>query len=375
MPCGNRSVFHASRMAMSKTAPPLGECKRVVSYAGRVRQSPVNHRFLPNGKFAFLTVNNVDADLPSAAFQLSDGRTWVMPGVPVPDLGVWKEWIGSIRMERLSHANLVLFVEESSDNPEMLDGAHERLQKDLSVLFYLLHLCAGIEIANGADLLCGSSKNGLPRIRQMSEQPVFNQSRGWKRAPITQAWLEDGLVLRTGVAAMDAEVTQFRRLTRGLNTLFNGLKETHQDRIHQFVRSLEAIILPDIGKTKKQFAHRCQTLAPAGNDTRDLLLEAFDMRSDTEHLNPWDEAVKSYPADLRDDLCWQRTRQIERLACDAYSRILRDAELRSHFRTEAAIADFWKLPEGRRQALWGPPIDIANEPLVRRYDQWGRAMA
>jgi hypothetical protein len=44
-----------------------------------------------------------------------------MPGVPVPDLGVWKEWIGSIRMERLGRANLVLFVEEPSNNPEILD--------------------------------------------------------------------------------------------------------------------------------------------------------------------------------------------------------------------------------------------------------------
>jgi hypothetical protein len=36
-----------------------------------------------------LTVNNVYTDLPAAAFQLSDG-TWVMPAVPVPDLGIWK---------------------------------------------------------------------------------------------------------------------------------------------------------------------------------------------------------------------------------------------------------------------------------------------
>jgi hypothetical protein len=43
--------------------------------------------------------------------------------------------------------------------------------------------------------------------------------------------------------------------------------------IHQFVRSLEALLLPDIRKTKSQFAHRCQTFARAGDDTRALLLE------------------------------------------------------------------------------------------------------
>jgi len=330
------------------------------------------HPFQTKSKFAMLTVNNVYTDLPAAAFQLSDG-TWVMPAVPVPDLGIWKEWIGSIRMERLGRANLVFFVEEPSDNPEILDAVHHRLDKDLNLLFYMLHLRAGIEVADGADLLCGSSVNGVPGIRQMSQMPAFHQSKGWKRAPVTAAWLEESLVLRAGVAAMDADKTQFRRVIRGLNTLFNGLKETGQDRLHQFVRSLEALILPDIGRTEKQFVHRCQTFARAGDDTRDLLLEAFAMRSDTEHLNPWDEAVQSYPADQRDDVCWHRTRQIEHLACDAYSRLLRDAALRDHFRTEAAIAAFWKLPDDQRRALWGKPLDIAQEPLVQKYDQWERA--
>lgn len=332
------------------------------------------HLFQTKSKFAMLTVNNVYTDLRDAAFQLSDG-TWVMPAVPVLDLGVWKEWIGSIRMERLGRANLVLFLEEPSDNPEILDAEHQRLDKDLSLLFYMLHLRSGIEVADGADLLCGSSVNGIPGIRQMSQMPAFQQSKGWKRAPITTAWLEDGISLRADVTAMEADKTQFRRVIRGLNTLFKGLKETGQDRLHQFVRSLEALILSDIGRTEKQFVHRCQTFARAGDDTRALLVESFAMRSDTEHLNPWDEAVQSYPADQRDDVCWQRTRQIEHLACDAYSRLLRDPALRDHFRTEAAMAAFWKLADDQRRALWGKPLDIAQEPLVQKYDQWERATA
>lgn len=338
------------------------------------KQQSTPHQFQNKSKFALLAVNNVYADLPAAAFQLSDG-TWVMPGVPIADLGIWKEWIGSLRMERLGRANVVLFVEEPSSNPEILDAVHQRLKKGLSRLFYMLHLRAGVEIAEGADLLCGSSENGVPGIRQMSEMPTFHQSKGWTRAPITQAWLEDSLVLRAGVVAMDAEKTKFRRVIRGLNTLFNGLKETGQDRLHQFVRSLEALILPEIGKTEKQFVHRCQTLARAGDDTRALLKEAFAMRSGTEHLNPWDHAVQSYPADQREDVCWHRTRQIEHLACNAYSRLLRNDALRQHFETEAAIAAFWKLQDEQRRAIWGKPLDIALEPIVQNYDQWERASA
>jgi hypothetical protein len=326
------------------------------------------HEFQNQSKFALLAINSVYTDLPQSAFQLSDG-TWVMPGVPVPDLGVWNTWIGSIRLERLKRANLVLLVEEPSANPEILDAVHKRLADGLSRFFYVLHLHSGMECAEGADLLCGSSEQGVPGIRQMSQMPTFYQSTGYRRAPITTAWLEDGLILRAGVGAMEVDKTQFRRVIRGLNTLFKGLKETGQDRLHQFVRSLEALALPDIGNTRKQFAHRCQTFARAGDDTRAVLLEVFDMRSDTEHLHEWDRAVQGYPAAQREDVCWHRTRQIEQLACTAYERVLADSTIREHFRTEATIADFWRLPDDKRRTLWGNPIDITPEPLVDKYDQ------
>jgi hypothetical protein len=338
-----------------------------------MRQRPtVNHQFQNKAKFALLAVNNVYTNLPATAFQLSDG-TWVMPTVPVADLGIWKEWLGSVRMERLGRANLVLFVEEASHNPEIVDEVHQRLDKTLSDLFYMLHLRPGIEVAEGADLLWGSSVGGVPGIRHMSQMPKFHQSKGWRRAPITADWLEEGLIFRAGVTAMDADRNLFRRVVRGLVTLFKGMQETRQDRLHQFVRSLEGLILPDIGSTQKQFAHRCQTFARAGDDTRTLLLEAFEMRSDTEHLNPWDEAVQSYPAEQREDVCWHRTRQVEHLACDAYSRLLRDAALRTRFRTETEMAAFWKLPDDQRQTIWGKPLDVTLEPLVQNYDQWERA--
>ena len=122
----------------------------------------MDYQFHKKGKFALLTANDVLTRLPTKAFQLSDG-TWVMSGMPVPDLGIWKEWLGSIRVDDLSRANLVLLVEEPSDNPGVLDDVHERLALGLRRLFYILHLRAGIETADGADVFCGSSENGISR--------------------------------------------------------------------------------------------------------------------------------------------------------------------------------------------------------------------
>ena len=328
----------------------------------------MDHQFQEKSKFALLAVNNVYTDLPTSVFQLCDG-TWIMPDLPgTNDLDTWKKWLGSIRLESLVHADLVLLVEEPSDYPWILDDVHQQFSRDLRLLFYTVHLRVGIEISedDGADLLCGSSVKGVPEIRQVSQMPRFYRSQGRSGAPITQDWLEDSLVLRAGYAEMESNNTQFRRLIRGLNTLFKGLKEEAvQDRLHQFVRALEALILPKSGKTRKNFVHRCQTFARAGDDTGVLLREIYDMRSATEHLHPWDKAVQSYPPDQRKAVGWQRTRQIEHLACDAYSRLLRDPDLREHFRTEDAIVAFWRLMDGQRSELWGTPLDIAQEPLIQ----------
>jgi hypothetical protein len=164
-----------------------------------LKRPTVDHQFQNKGKFALLTFNNVYTDLPADAFQLSDG-TWVMPGVPLADIGIWNEWIGSIRMERLAKANLVLFVEEPSANPEIVDAVHKRLADGLSHLFYFAHLRGGIE-CESADLLCGSSENGAPGIRQMNQFATFYQSKGYRRTPITTEWLEDAVALRAGGTA------------------------------------------------------------------------------------------------------------------------------------------------------------------------------
>ncbi len=164
---------------------------------------------------------------------------------------------------------------------------------------------------------------------------------------------------------MRAAEAEFDRFLRGLGTLMKGQKEeSGGDRLHQFVRSLEALVLPEQGRSTMQFGHRCQTFG-RGGITRSTLLQAYDMRSAIEHLNRWDEPVKGYASDERETLCWQRTRQIEQLACDAYSRLLSNSELRERFRTDDAIRQFWRLPDGQRSELWVPAVGI-EEQLARR---------
>ena len=333
------------------------------------------HQFQENSVFALVAATNAYVDLPRHCFQLSDG-TWIMPRLPVADeYGIWGKWLGSIRLDRLKDANLVLLVEETSDRPYIFGGEHLRLSMRVGVLYDLLHLGVGIKTfeREAAERLVGSSVDGASDVRSVESMRRFHRTQESPSIPITRDWLEDCLVLCSGYADMETDKTQFRRIIRGLNTLFKGKEEeVGQERLHQFVRSLEALILPKQGETTKQFAHRCRTFACAGKDTRTLFLEAFSIRSAAEHLNRWDEAeaARSYSPDERETVCWQRTLQMERLACDAYSRLLGNSALRDHFRTDDTIAEFWKLQDGQRCQIWGPPLDLAaadNSQCSRRH--------
>lgn len=323
------------------------------------------YQFQEKSKFALLMVNSAYTDLSASYFQLRDG-TRIMSEAPTLCLNSWEKQLGSIRLDRLRCANLNLLVEQSSENPTIFDDdVSKRLVDKLSLLFEMLHLRVGIKISEhtSANLLVGFSLNGTSKIFNVCEMPRFYRTHGGKCSPITRNWLEECVRLRDGAVVVNNGNTHFKRVRRGLIALLKGTKEkSGQDRLHQFVRSLDALVLPDKGKTKGQFKHRCQTFAGASEATRDILGKAYDMRSTTEHLHQWDRDMWEYLPDRRDDEGLRMTRQIEHLAYDAYSRLLREPDLREHFRTDEHITAFWKLSDCQQRKKWGKPVNIVQGP-------------
>ncbi|MDA2924368.1 hypothetical protein MYX65_06880 [Acidobacteria bacterium AH-259-L09] len=319
-------------------------------------------------KFALLAVKNVYCDrAEEQSTQISDG-TLVLSAMPLDVQSHWTKWIGSLRTENLNQSNLVLVRSKPSENPEILDHEHEELGKHLSQTFYLLQLSGVLEY-DAAHLLKGSVVNGEPIVRQMFELGQFRQTRGYTRYSLSLDRLEQATRFRTSLVEMESSAEGYDRAIRGLNVLMNGLEqETGHERIHQFIRSLEALILPDVGSTRRQFIHRCQTFAKPGDESRRILGEAFDMRSDAEHLNDWDQSLQAYPGEDREHVALQRTRQMERLASFAYSRILESDPLRDHFRDYTSQRDFWtQLDDARRRGIWGDQLDLALIQLVHSY--------
>jgi hypothetical protein len=320
--------------------------------------APPAHGFqLANGdKFAVIAADSVHS-LVTGQLQLSDG-TWTLSALPVQLSTQWQKWIGSIDVGRLRHSNLVLVRTMASANPGILDAEQVRLHEHLNDVFVLLQLSGGLEYA-GAIWLTGSVLVTGSVVQQIGTLKQFYRTRGSRRVAVTRTRLDEATRAAVTLQALRATPNEFERLVRGLQALAEGLVHSHgRDRLHQFVRAIEALILPRTGRTRRDFVHRCQTLLVPHRRLEALLGEVFDMRSDTEHLHAWDRSLHRFPRAQRERAALRRTRQIERLACSAYRRIFEDAALRGHFRTDVTQEAFWALPENQRKAAWGRPLDI-----------------
>ena len=311
-------------------------------------------------KFALLAVKNAYIELPEDKdfkHRLSDG-TWILSKIPVGIDTGWKEWIGSLRYESLINSNFILFNSERTSNPEILDGQHLDLEKKLFYFFHILQLPGILEYSE-ANIVVGSFSNGKSDVRRMSKLPQFFFTKGFAHKSVNVELIESAIRLKNGFEQIESNGTAFPRVKKGFRVLMDGLKERNgEDRIHEFVRSLEALILPDIGKTRRQFVHRCQTLAKASPKSKQILEEAFDLRSMAEHLNSWENALESYSPDVREETALLRTRQMERLACFSYIRLLEHQSIRSLFISEKDMKHFWSMPDNQRKQLWGHQSDL-----------------
>ncbi len=312
---------------------------------------------LQNGdKFALIAFEKCDSDVEDRQ-ELPCGTT-VLTKLPSVLDNTWKSWLGEIAVGHLKDCNLVLLKHRGSAKPEILDHEHKDLAKQINSLFWLLHLC-GVPRYTTAFFMVGSVINNQITVRQYSEVTKVYRNRGARRAPVSIHRLREAAELTNVSLHKLGAQDDFSRVKRGLRAIWKALQSKFiDDRLHDYVRAIEALILPEPGKTKRQFVSRCQLFTRKDASTQSLLAEIFDMRSHAEHMHQWDRALARYRAEKRNDVALQRTRQVEQLACFAYRKVLLNPTLRTYFKTDAAISTFWAMKEAERVNLWGTGLDV-----------------
>jgi hypothetical protein len=332
-------------------------------------------------KFAFLGLTHARVDIPNTGITLPDG-TEVFTQLPIELDSQWQAWLG-IQASRIGGANLVLArMATSGFPPETLpisDNTNLDLAKQIENIFTMLRLSGTIEYEK-AFLIIGHVRQGQPVCQNLSTFWRFEITRGCLPWVIREEHLVKAASLAQAKASLLASFPDAGkvRIFRGWWALTTALQQFYaSDRIHGFVRALEALIHPEVGKTEKQFTHRCSLFAAsstAKDEAREVLEEAYRMRCDVEHIHQWDRSLTKYASGEREDIAYWRTRQMESLACLAYAKIFAVNGLHRHFQTDAALEQFWRKPEHEIRIALGIVCDIMELNLVRHYDTWGRAM-
>jgi hypothetical protein len=248
-----------------------------------------------------------------------------------------------------------------------MDGENRALEDRLRCLLYGL-LLEGTARYHRGILVTGANEKGSADVRHVLQLTARRQHHRAAQRAVTQSLVENALGSADGLAELfggvlgHVEAPPVRpqahgRLRRGFNVLLRAFEESYaNNRLHQFVRAVEAVLLPARGRTKSQFAHRCGLFAGASAPVRQVLEQLYDLRSATEHLNDY-EPILSDESDP-EGVAFKRAYQAELLACGIYKRILHGRELRDHFATDDSTATFWRRPDDEIKRAWGEPLTI-----------------
>jgi len=336
--------------------------------------------FPENCKFAAIALQNIRTDV-RASVTLRDG-TIALTKMPFPLDNHWRLWLGSMQSSNLENCNLFLVRVATSGWPDgQLANFGGNLDSEqmnvVGGLFAFLRIIGAVEYTN-AFIVAGHVENGQHEIRHFSTTKRFERTRGALPWVVQAADLEEAAQLSRAYRGLLQRFPGERwRFGRGCHALKVALEQHYaSDRLHGFVRALEALILPEKGNTEKQFVSRCKLLAgPVAAEAKvgSILQEIYKMRCDVEHVHDWDRSIVSRPPAEREHIAYLRTRQMEGLASAAYRKIISDPALQVNFYDDAALRAFWQRSDIDVRSTFGDVYDITRLGMVRKYDDDGRA--
>lgn len=304
-------------------------------------------------KFALIGLNvhvdpNLDRlDLPGGQFVLSKAE------FKLPEY--WREWLGTLLVEKLEETSLFLLAKICSEEPSILNGENQFLQGRINDLFTGLTLTSKFTAFDDPFTASGARSNGKIDVRSFS---VLASPLGMivtDTSPVGEEGLREAARIGSRLNTFDGPWRPDHwRILRCLHIYQNARCDRDiLNRVHQFVRCLEGLIAPEQGKTRKRFQSRTELFI--GPRHHDLMGKLYDARSDIEHLHE-NRYLAQFDRETRIQIAKFETIS-EWVARDCLKRILLNQDLLRHFGNVDTIEKFWKeSPEDRRK-LWGEPID------------------
>ena len=154
----------------------------------------------------------------------------------------WREWIGTVRADQLTKAQLILIAKSPSNAPDDLDGDNERPMNLISRFYQGVQLAVPIWVEGEVVRLTGANRGGHVDVRQISSitRPSLTHY-----GQIDLSGTSDLRIAAELVPILNEfPKEKYLRLCRVLNAYFSGIVENDlRERLHQFCRCVEGLIL------------------------------------------------------------------------------------------------------------------------------------
>jgi hypothetical protein len=193
----------------------------------------------------------------------------------------WREWLGTIRTEEVEDSNLFLLSKMRSQAPEVLDAETAKLKRHAWHFYVGLLLASRSAPSHKPVMLAGCRQNGEINVRSQDEfdPAVASIVRHYPAVTL------DELLLGARIASQIAsiETAPLRgghwRLFRVLHLYLEARTiRDPLDRLHQYCRCIDGLIVSKQGEARKQFKSRTELFIGPGH--HDMMGETYDIRSE-----------------------------------------------------------------------------------------------
>jgi hypothetical protein len=281
---------------------------------------------------------------------------WVLADTKFNVPSSWREWLGTIRVEEVEECNLFLLSKVASLTPDILDEENKIVQQRAWGFYVGLLLASTFSPAHRPILLTGSRRDGEIGIRQQQDidSPIPGVITPYPSVVPGDIRMGARLAENLETLATAPVAGGHWRLFRTLH-IYTEARTTGQivDRIHQYCRCIDGLILPAVGKTRQQFRSRTEMFVGPGH--HDLMGELYDVRSAVEHLHE-NRYLETFDRSMRLELA-KKEAIVEYVARSALARVISDDTLWPHFANTPALEKFWALTPPDRTKIWGDLID------------------
>jgi hypothetical protein len=270
----------------------------------------------------------------------------------------WREQLGLLVCEEIEHSDLFMLAVAPSKSLKVLDSGNFALEDACRNFLYGLLVTMPISTELAPQLVTGSMESGKATFRQIGrfERPAC--IAGTPPPVIDSSSIKTAARYADEIQSFTLRQGAYGRAVWALNCFMNGITATHiYEKMRHLIRTIEAFLMPDIGRTERQFKSRTELFI--GTRAHDLVATMYKARSNIEHLH---DPLMLMEGDTEKErlisLC-EIALATETVARYCLQRLLENKGLRQHFENDDAIRSFWNMPEVDRVSAWGDPLDIA----------------